>query len=116
MAPQIPFAEPPYLSGLPSPYYNPSHRAWQTACRAFVDEHLHQHAMDWEREESMPQDVFARFAAANMLIPSLPAPLPVQWLQRLGVHDILGVVKLEEWDYIHTAIFTDEVHRPLKIG
>ncbi len=34
-----------------------------------------------------------------MLIPSLTAPLPVQWLKRLGVHDILGVVRVEEWDY-----------------
>ena len=46
-----------------------------------------------------------------MLIPSLPAPLPVRWLKRLGVHDVLGVVKVEEWDYIHTAIFSDEMSR-----
>lgn len=46
-----------------------------------------------------------------MLIPTLPAPLPVQWLKRLGVHDILGVVKVKEWDYIHTAIFCDEMSR-----
>ena len=46
-----------------------------------------------------------------MLIPSLPAPLPVQWLRRLGVHDILGVVKVEAWDAIHTAIFCDEMSR-----
>ncbi len=64
--------------------------------------------MDWERVETVPQDVFQKFADANMLIPSLPAPLPVDWLKRLGVHDILGV-KVDEWDYIHTAIFCDEV-------
>ena len=65
--------------------------------------------MDWERDEKVPGDVFQKFAQANMLVPSLPAPLPVDWLKRLGVNDILGVVKVEEWDYIHTAIYCDEV-------
>ncbi|KAL9577387.1 MAG: hypothetical protein Q9212_006391 [Teloschistes hypoglaucus] len=65
--------------------------------------------MDWEQAGMVPEDVFQKFASANMLIPSLPAPLPIAWLKKLGVHDILGTVKVEEWDYIHTAIFIDEV-------
>ena len=105
----IPFSEPPYLCGLPSPYYSSSHRKWQKACRTFIGEHLTQHAMDWEREEKVPEHVFATFAASNMLIPSLPAPLPVEILKKLGILDILGIVKVEEWDYIHTAIYSDEV-------
>ena len=109
MAPAVPFSEPPYLAGLPSPYYNESHRKWQKACRTFLDENLNQHAMDWERDEKVPEDVFHKFAQANMLVPTLPAPLPVEWLRRLGVHDILGVVKIEDWDYLHTAIYCDEV-------
>jgi acyl-CoA dehydrogenase len=47
-----------------------------------------------------------------MLLPTLPAPLPVEWLKKLGIHDILGVVKVEEWDYIHTMIYADEVLAP----
>lgn len=111
MSKPIPFSEPPYLCGLPSPYYNDSHLRWQKACRAFVTENLHQHAIDWEREETVPAHVFDTFATAHMLIPNLPAPLPVKWLKELGIHDILGVVKVEEWDYIHTAIFCDEMSR-----
>ena len=49
------------------------------------------------------------FAKHGMLLPTLPAPLPVEWLKKLGIHDILGVVKVEEWDYIHTMIYADEV-------
>lgn len=109
MAKIIPFSEPPYLSGLPSAYYKEIHIAWQKACHAFIQGHLTQHAMDWERDGSVPENVFQDFAAANMLVPCLPAPLPVEWLKGLGIHDILGVVKVEDWDYIHTAIFTDEV-------
>lgn len=57
----------------------------------------------------MPPAVFEKFAAANMLIPSLPAPLPIGWLKKLGVHDFLGVVKVEDWNYVHTTIYADEV-------
>lgn len=67
--------------------------------------------MEWEREETVPEHVFQEFAKANMLIPSLPAPLPVGWLKRLGINDILGVVKVEDWDYLHMAIYSDEMAR-----
>ena len=108
--PIIPFSEPPYLQGLPSPYYKATHLKWQKACRAFVDEHLHAHAMEWEREETVPEHVFGIFAKANMLIPNLPAPLPVEWLKRVGINDILGT-PVEEWDYLHTGIYLDEMSR-----
>ncbi len=57
----------------------------------------------------VPEHVFKTFSKHNMVIANLPAPLPVKWLKRLGIHDILGVVKVEEWDYLHTGIFADEV-------
>ena len=107
--PAIPFADPPWLNGIPSPYYLESHRRWQKACRAFVDEHLTQHALDWEREGAVPEEVFGIFAKANMLIPCLACPLPVEALAQLGIHDILGVVKTSEFDYLHTSIYWDEV-------
>ena len=107
----IPFSEPPYLTGLPSPYHSPSHLSWQKRCRAFLDENFTPYALEWEREQAVPPDVFQKFAAANMLIPCLPAPLPVEWLKKLGVHNILGVVDVEDWDYIHTYIYIDEVCR-----
>lgn len=67
--------------------------------------------MDWEREGTVPAHVFQTFAKHNMLIPNLPAPLPVQWLKKLGIHDILGAVMVEEWDYLHTGIYIDEMAR-----
>lgn len=45
-----------------------------------------------------------------MLIPNLPSPLPVQWLKKVGIHDILGT-PVEEWDYFHTGIYLDEMIR-----
>ena len=108
IAPGVPFSEPPWLMGLPSPYYTDSHRRWQKACRAFITEHLLDNALQWDEEGTVPEHVFETFAKANMLLPAMPAPLPVEWLHRLGIRDILGT-KVEEWDYFHTAIFMDEV-------
>ena len=109
-AKKIPFSDPSYLMGMPSPYYKPTHLKWQKACRAFIDEHINPYAMDWETAEDVPSHVFGVFAKHNMLIPNLPAPLPVAWLNRLGIHDILGT-SLEEWDYLHTGIYLDELSR-----
>lgn len=107
----VPFSEPPYIVGLPSPYYKETHLRWQKACRAFVQKNMIEKALEWDTAETVPEHVFETFAKANMLIPTLPAPLPVEWLKKLGIHDILGVVKVEEWDYIHTMIYADEVQK-----
>ena len=107
----VPFSEPPYIVGLPSPYYKETHLRWQKACREFVDKHMLEKSLEWDTNETVPEHVFETFAKAGMPLPTLPAPLPVEWLKKLGIHDILGVVKVEEWDYIHTMIYADEVWR-----
>lgn len=50
----VPFAEPPWLNGLPSPIFKETHRRWQVAIRAFIEEHLLAHAEEWERAETVP--------------------------------------------------------------
>lgn len=107
----VPFSEPPYLCGLPSPYYTPELRQWQKACREFISTHLTPYAMDWEREETVPEHLFATFAKNHMLIPTLPAPLPVAQLKAAGINDILGVVKVEDFNYFHVLIYNDEMSR-----
>lgn len=57
----------------------------------------------------MPLRVFGEFAAGNMLVPNLPAPLPVEWLKKVGIHEMPGGIKVEEWDYMHTAVYCAEV-------
>jgi acyl-CoA dehydrogenase len=109
----IPFSEPPYIRGLPSPYITPAHRRFQQACRKFATENLLQHALEWEREGTVPEHVFGTFCKHNMLLPNMPAPLPVDWLKRLGINDILGV-KVEDWDYTYTGIYCDEVNRMVR--
>lgn len=107
----VPFSEPPYLMGLPSAYYTESHRKWQKTVRAFVDEVMMPHCADWERDGDVPEDLYSKWAAANMLVPNLSAPLPVKWLKKIGIHELPGGLKVEDFDYLHTLIYIDEVTR-----
>ncbi|KAB8300188.1 hypothetical protein EYC80_000414 [Monilinia laxa] len=111
----IPFSEPPWLMGLPSPYYNASHRKWQKTCRALVSELLYD-AAEWEKQGDVPADLYQKFALANFLIPNLPSPLPVKWLKKLAITHLPGDLPVEEFDYIHTLIFTDEMERSGSLG
>lgn len=56
---EVPFSEPPWLCGLPSPYYNESHWRWQKYCRDFIDENLTKYALDWENAEEVPEEVYS---------------------------------------------------------
>ncbi|KAJ0373230.1 hypothetical protein COL26b_008589 [Colletotrichum chrysophilum] len=108
---RVPFADPPWLRGLPSPYFNDSHKRFQVACRKFIDENLNKDALEWETSEEVPSNVFKTFADGNFLLPALPAPLPVEWLRKLGITHMPGRVPIEEWDYLHTMIYSDEMSR-----
>ena len=105
----IPFADPPWINGLPSPYYTESHRKWQRACRACIEEHLLTNALEWDTATELPPHVFQTFAKHHMFLPALPPPLPVDWLQKLGIRELPGGLKVEDFDYMHMAIYTDEV-------
>ncbi|KAI1170633.1 putative acyl-CoA dehydrogenase [Nemania sp. FL0916] len=116
MAVPIPFSEPSYLMGLPSAYYTSSHRSFQAAIRPFIQKHLLDRAIEWEKAETVPEHVFSDFASANMLVPALPAPLPVSWLKRVGIHELAGGVRVEDFDYLHALIYADEIARSGLVG
>jgi acyl-CoA dehydrogenase len=46
-----------------------------------------------------------------MLLPALPAPLPVHWLKKLGIHTLMGGIPVEEFDSLHGYIYGDEMVR-----
>lgn len=116
MTTQIPFSEPPWLMGLPSNYYNESHKQWQKTCRKLVDELLLPEAAVWERDGDVSPALYSRFAAANFLIPNLSSPLPVALLHSIGIHTLPGGLKVEDFDYLHTLIYTDEMARCGSMG
>lgn len=106
----VPFREPSYLVGLPSPFYKDKHLKFQKRCRKWFEENFLEKAMEWENEGDVPEDLFDTFNRAGMLLPNLPSPLPVEWLHKSGISDILGT-PIEDWDYMHTGIWVDEMHR-----
>ncbi|KAF4454148.1 putative acyl-CoA dehydrogenase [Fusarium austroafricanum] len=107
----IPLSEPPWLRGLPSPYFNASHFKLQAACREFIDQHLNRHALEWETAEEVPSHVYQEFAAGGYLVPALPTPLPARWLKVSGITHMPGGIPVEEWDSLHTMIYADEMSR-----
>ncbi|KFZ09251.1 hypothetical protein V501_05657 [Pseudogymnoascus sp. VKM F-4519 (FW-2642)] len=107
----VPYAEPPWLNGLPSAYYNDSHRKWQKTVRAFVDRVMLPYAGDWEAAGDAPPTLYKTFADNNMLIPNLSAPLPIETLKSVGIHELPGGLKVEDYDYLHTSIYVDELAR-----
>ena len=58
MAAAVPFSEQPWITGLPSPFYNESHHKWQKFCREYFDEHINPYVLDWERDGEVPLDVY----------------------------------------------------------
>ncbi|KAK6358943.1 hypothetical protein TWF696_000117 [Orbilia brochopaga] len=108
--PTIPFSEPPYLAGLPSPYYNASHHAWQKHCRSFISKQFAD-CLVWEDAGEVPDDLYKNFAEGNMLIPALPAPLPVKQLKEAGIHELPGGLKVEDFDAFHNVVYGDEMTR-----
>ncbi|KAI0165577.1 short-chain specific acyl-CoA dehydrogenase mitochondrial precursor [Xylariaceae sp. FL1272] len=111
MTAPIPFSDPSWLLGRPSAHFTDSHRKWQRAIRPFIQKHLIDRAIEWENTDTVPAEVFGEFAKANMLLPALPAPLPVDWLKRLGIHELPGGLKVEDFDYLHSLIYSDEMAR-----
>lgn len=83
--------------------------------------------MEWEEQGEVPAEVYSechcilyheqqltataeKFADNKMLIPNLPAPLPLEWLRSIGVEK-LGPISIEEFDYIHFSIYASEMQR-----
>jgi hypothetical protein len=67
--------------------------------------------MEWENSGDVPTHVFDTFSKHNMLIPNLPAPLPAELLKSLGVHELLGGLKIEDFDHMHFSIYISEMKR-----
>jgi len=77
----VPYAEPAWYRGTPTPYYKPSHVELRARMRAFVDEHLLPHVDEWEERcarygEEVDFKRLTRLAAgAGILAPMYPAAL-----------------------------------------
>lgn len=97
----VPHAEPPWLTrGFKSPYYKPSHYAFQAKMRSFFDTHVKAEAQEREETNERPSDELFKLMGSP------------EWnitTARLGpgkhLHGLVlpGGVKGEEFDYFVRA-------------
>lgn len=131
----LPFAEPAWARGCPSPYYRDSHRRLRQAMRSWVekvfpyprvgtissDEHdsyqgqnLIPNVQDWEKAASIPGWIYKKAADDGLLMPIAAGPkILADWK---GKYPIIGSIPAEEWDGFHDLIVHDEIGRTGGIG
>lgn len=72
----IPYAEPAWYRGVPTPYYEEKHAVFRNKVRAYVDEYLRPFVDEWDEAGSCPiQELRASAHRAGVLSPWAPAEL-----------------------------------------
>ncbi|KAF2177396.1 acyl-CoA dehydrogenase family protein [Zopfia rhizophila CBS 207.26] len=103
----VPYAEPLWLREEgKSPYFKESHRKLQRKIREFVDRYVSPEAMEKEKDGSyISQELIDRMAKNDMLAMRLGPG------RHLRGKNLLGVVKGEEFDYLHDLVQAQEFVR-----
>jgi len=86
-----PWSEPAWSHGIPSPYYNESHRQLRDALRKYINERVLPDSLDWEEQGSAPRDEQLRWVQSGFALTDVPSeyrpaeiPLPAD-IQRANV-------------------------------
>lgn len=103
----VPYGEPTWLTPqFKSPYYKESHRKLQRALRIWTDEELTPVAQECEKNGThIPQELIDKMAANGVLRMRLGPG------KHMHGHNLMGVMKGEEFDYFHDLIATQEMVR-----
>lgn len=103
----VPYAEPLWLRPqFKSPYFKESHRALQRKVREFVDTYVTPEAQEKEKSgEYISQELIDRMAANDVLAMRLGPG------KHLHGKNLMGVVRGEEFDYLHDLVQAQEFVR-----
>lgn len=102
-----PYAEPLWYSRGHSPYYGPSHRRLRAEARKYVDTYIAPHVEDWEKNGSIPTEVYQRHAKMGYVAQSV---YPIARDCMSGV-TMPANIPIDEWDGFHDLIVIDEIAR-----
>ncbi|KAL5120328.1 hypothetical protein ACEQ8H_001618 [Pleosporales sp. CAS-2024a] len=100
----VPYAEPLWLRPqFKSPYFNESHRALQRELRKFTEEHIKPEAQEKERSgKFISQELIDKMASKDILAMRLGPG------KHLHGKTLMGVVKGEDFDYLHDLVQAQE--------
>ncbi|KAF2202454.1 acyl-CoA dehydrogenase-like protein [Delitschia confertaspora ATCC 74209] len=104
----LPWAEPSWYTGRPSPYYKESHCRLRDAVRKWCDEHVAPYTEEWIEAGAVPPELYQKCAEAGFLVPiAAGKSIPQEWAH----YPIIGGIKAEEWDGFHDFVLWDELVR-----
>lgn len=100
-----PWSEPAWAHGIPSPYYNDSHKRLRDSLRSYIDTNVLPYALDWEASGSPPREEQLKWARSGFCFADIPAK-----------HRPAGIpgpadIPVEQLDVFHALVSTDETAR-----
>jgi alkylation response protein AidB-like acyl-CoA dehydrogenase len=102
----VPFGDPAWLLGIPSPFYSDSHRKFQKAVREWVDVNLTPYTHEWEEAKKGDASLHKRAYEAGIL-PGVVGNWPVEYVDNKPA----GGINPKDWDPFHSLILMDELMR-----
>ncbi|KAF2968048.1 hypothetical protein GQX73_g5531 [Xylaria multiplex] len=105
MEQELPWAEPPWLGSLESPYYGESHRKLQAYARRYYDENVIPHMLEWEEKGDCPKSAKASYLKSGLAVLDVPKEYRPE-----GFNTVAGL-PIDELDIFHRLILIDEVSR-----
>lgn len=104
----LPWAEPSWYTGRPSPYYKESHRRLRDTLRKWCDKHIAPHTDSWVEAGAVPPSLYHECAKAGLLVPiAAGKTIPPEW----APYGIIANISHTEWDGFHDLILWDELLR-----
>lgn len=100
-----PWAEPAWSHGIPSPYYNDSHKKLRAAIREYVDQNILPYALDWEEQGGAPESERRRWAKSGFAF----SDVPMQY--RPNDVSFPADISIDQLDVFHLLLQTDETSR-----
>ncbi|PVH95515.1 acyl-CoA dehydrogenase-like protein [Periconia macrospinosa] len=104
----LPWAEPSWYTGHPSPYYKESHRRLRDFMRKWCEKYTLPYTEEWAEAGAVPASLYHECAKAGLLVPIASGKsIPKEWSH----YPIVAGIKPEEWDGFHDFVLWDELIR-----
>mmetsp|Transcript_119884 Transcript_119884/g.208134 ORF Transcript_119884/g.208134 Transcript_119884/m.208134 type:complete len:517 (-) Transcript_119884:64-1614(-) len=111
---ELPYAEPMYLQGFPSPYFKESHIELRKRCRKFYAEETLEEALECEASGDAPSPELRMKCGEAGIVAMVQGPGEHLKMAPNGLMG--GCVQPEEFDYFHEMIVQEERARTMCPG